>query len=259
MTREEKTVGDSSGVQAVEIGAKVLRALVMAGRPVPLKMVTNAVGMPRAKVHRYLASLVRCGLACQEELTGHYGLGPFAVQMGISSLGTLDSDALGRQAIRELRDSLGITACLCVWGEGPTVIAVEAAESAVFVGLRAGSRLPLIGSATGHVFMAYLPARVWRPYVPSEKKGQPVDQSLLDNILKSRIAGVSDQVMTGMSGFAAPVLNHTGAICATLTLAGPTGTFDEALNGKVARALLLRADQLSARLGNVALKNTLHD
>ncbi len=99
-------VSDSGGVQAVEVGAQVLRVLVSAGRPVPLKMVSTATGMPRAKVHRYLVSLVRCGLASQEESTGYYGLGSFAVQAGLSALGTLDRDAFGAQFGNDGLDAL---------------------------------------------------------------------------------------------------------------------------------------------------------
>jgi Transcriptional regulator len=261
MDREEEfgaDSADSGGVQAVEVGMEVLRVLVSAGRPVPLKMVTAATGMQRAKVHRYLVSLVRCGLALQEESTGYYGLGTFAVQLGLSALGTLDRDALGRQAIRELRDTLNISACLSVWAEGPTVIAVEPAEATLFIGFRSGSRLSLTGSATGRVFMAYLPAKTWRNYLPRDESSKSIDlEALRRQVLKNRMAGVTDLVMTGMSGFAAPVLDHTGAICAALTLAGPTGTFDLSINGATARALLKRADELSARLGNLMAKSSL--
>jgi DNA-binding IclR family transcriptional regulator len=250
VNEDDAIQSDSGGVQSVEVGVDVLRPLLAAGRPVPLKMITAATGLPRAKVHRYLVSLVRSGLVSQEPQTGYYGLGSLALQLGLVALGSLDRDGLGRQAIRELRDALNVTACLCVWSDGPRVIAVEPAEADIFVGLRTGSRLSMLRSATGHVFLAYLPAKTTREHASSDgstssaKIGQ-----IQESVRKLGIAGVKDLVMVGMSGFAAPVFDHTGSITATLTLAGPTGSFDASMKGPVANTLLQRAQELSARLG----------
>src|SRR5688500_1553287 len=50
------------GVQSVGIAAQVLKALAAHGGVLPLKELAAATGMPRAKVHRYLASLRTAGL-----------------------------------------------------------------------------------------------------------------------------------------------------------------------------------------------------
>lgn len=248
--------GAAGGVQSVEVGAEVLRPLLVAGRPVPLKMITAATGLPRAKVHRYLVSLVRCGLVSQDATTGHYGLGSLAVQLGLSALGSLDRDALGRQAIRELRDTLSVTACLCVWTDGPRVIAVEAAEADIFIGLRTGSRLSLSRSATGHVFLTYFSSRTLRKDVPKDDfPDEPTQRQLQEAVRKTGIASVKDLVMNGMSGLSSPVFDHTGALTATLTLAGPTGSFDASLKGPLATTLLQRAQELSRRLGYLEPKH----
>jgi DNA-binding IclR family transcriptional regulator len=246
----------AAGVQSVEVGMSILRPLVSAGRPIPLKMITSATGMPRAKVHRYLVSLVRSGLVWQEPGTGYYGIGSFAVQLGLSALGLLDRDALGRQAIRELRDKLNITACMCVWAMGPIVIAVEPAETDLFVGLRTGSRLSMTNSATGRIFLSYLPTKTWRAHVAQESMQDFDLDDVRESTLLSGVAGVKDLVMPGMSGVAAPVFDHTGSITATLTLVGPTHSFDHSSQGDVARTLCDKAQCLSIRLGYLPSKRS---
>ena len=51
------------GIQSIEVGAQVLRALEAGRGPMALSEVARNCAMHPAKVHRYLVSLVRAGLA----------------------------------------------------------------------------------------------------------------------------------------------------------------------------------------------------
>jgi DNA-binding IclR family transcriptional regulator len=63
-------------IQSIEVGAQVLRALQAGRGPMALSGVARNCAMHPAKVHRYLVSLVRAGLASQDARTGQYDLGP---------------------------------------------------------------------------------------------------------------------------------------------------------------------------------------
>ena len=52
-------------------------------------------GLPSSKVHSYLVSFTALDVVSQDPVTGHYGLGPFALKLG---LGFLANDAPGRAA-----------------------------------------------------------------------------------------------------------------------------------------------------------------
>jgi IclR helix-turn-helix domain len=54
------------GIQSIEVGAQVLRALEVGRGPMVLSEVARNCVMHPAKVHRYLVSLVRAGLASQD-------------------------------------------------------------------------------------------------------------------------------------------------------------------------------------------------
>ena len=50
------------GVQSLEIGMGILRAMVNGQRSMMLKDIAAAAEMPASKAHRYLVSLIRAGL-----------------------------------------------------------------------------------------------------------------------------------------------------------------------------------------------------
>src|SRR5258707_6021412 len=78
------------GIQSVEVAAQLLQALIAAGRPVPLKDLARLARMHPGKTHRYLVSLTRTDLVSQDEASGHYGIGPMAIALGLAGLRNVD-------------------------------------------------------------------------------------------------------------------------------------------------------------------------
>lgn len=72
------------GVQSLEVGMSILRAMATGRRSMMLKEIAEAAGMPPSKAHRYLVSLIRSGLVEQDRLTSRYDLGPFALNLGLA-------------------------------------------------------------------------------------------------------------------------------------------------------------------------------
>ena len=56
---------DKRGIQSIEVGGQLLRALVRSGEPMMLRDLAAAAGMPPAKAHPYLVSFARLGLVEQ--------------------------------------------------------------------------------------------------------------------------------------------------------------------------------------------------
>ena len=99
--------GDRNGVQSVAIAASILKALAAKGGELPLKDLAAATAMPRAKVHRYLASLRGAGLIDQDAETGHYRIGSAAVAIGLVGLGRTSPVRQVQDALPRLRDTIG--------------------------------------------------------------------------------------------------------------------------------------------------------
>src|SRR3954447_16737748 len=76
----------SRGVQSVEVGGRILVAMVQAGRPLMLRDLAGGADVTPAQAHAYLVSFRKLGLVEQDTATGRYQLGPFALQLGLARM-----------------------------------------------------------------------------------------------------------------------------------------------------------------------------
>lgn len=239
----------AAGVRSVEVGLSLLPPLIAAGTPLSLTALAQATGMAAPKAHRYLASLVRAGLVSRDGDSGHYGLGPLAVSVGLAALGHLDPERRGREAVRRLAHTLGETALLAVLANrGATVAAVEPAAQSVFMAVRTGSVLSMARSASGRAFLAFHDDPAVRAAAEEELTTQEID-ALVAEIRAAGVASVRDTMLVGISAVAAPVFDHEGRVLLVLTVLGSTTGFDASPDGSPARAVKAEADALSRGLG----------
>ena len=253
----------SQGVKSIEVGARLLTALGEAQGALPLGELASRAGMASSKAHRYLVSLIRGDLVLQDPVTGRYDLGPGALQLGLASLRRLDAVRIATDAMIELNQRLDATTALSVWGQnGPVVISWRDASEVVHCNLHIGSVLPLIGVATGRIFLAYLPWKMVEAMVAEEferLKGSPLGdrygdvhavQELIGQVRHDRWAISRGDYLPGLSAVAAPVFDHQGELVASTAILGRTGTMDDDGPDSQAAALLKASDEISRKLGH---------
>jgi DNA-binding IclR family transcriptional regulator len=257
-----------AGIQSVEVGFALLQALAASTAPLMLRDLAGAAGMSAAKAHRYLVSFQRLELVVQDAASTRYDLGPAALKLGLASLSRLDSVKLARQRMAPLMAQIGQTLALAVWGnQGPTLVHWEESSRAVTVSLRLGDVMPLLSSATGLCFAAFMAEHqkalrdrlallLKDELVRSQKLARPdVPASMtdvrtrLDEVRKRGLARVIDTLLPGVGGFCAPVFDADGHLALGMVALGSMAGFDPAWNGAVAKPLLAAAQQLSADLG----------
>jgi DNA-binding IclR family transcriptional regulator len=265
------------GIQSIEVGGQLLRALVHHGRPMALKDLAREADMTAAKAHPYMVSFGRLGLIEQDRASGHYLLGPLALQLGLISLQQADPVHIATPLIAQLAQQLGHTVALAVWGaRGATIVRTAESPSPVHVNMRHGTVFSLTNTASGRVFATYLDAAVVRALLEEERQrqkqrkgavepappaGMPPVQPLpswsdferqLKEVRDHGISRSDGEVIEGVSAMAAPVFDHTGAIVLAVTAIGPAGIFNTAWDGEISRALKACADTVSQRLGATA-------
>lgn len=249
------------GVQSLEIGMGILRAMVRGQRSMMLKDIAAAAGVPASKAHRYLVSLISAGLVEQDPLTSRYNLGPFALEIGLVAIDRLDRIRLGLAAIAELRDTINETTALAVWNEGgPVVVRWERPRRPITVNVVTGTRLRLLSSASGRVFAAWMPKRETDALLREELKTaklpdglrtrSAVDEMLAQVRREGFAAVTSGYFADGVEAVAAPVFNLKDEISMAVVVVGVKGMVDLAPQGRIVTDLKAAAAALSSRLGS---------
>jgi len=212
-----------SGVQSIEIGGALLEAIVTLGAPGSLSEISRTAGMPTAKAHRYLTSFCEIGLTMQHQDTGRYGLGPLALRMGLSAIAQHDIIERAFEVLRDLCVALKTSGHLSVWSEaGPVVIRSAHGGPPVISPIAVGTILPLLRSATGLIYLSFLPDTAVSDLVDGQSMPAQIDESELarrcHSVAERRYAVVSGDYIPGLCAIALPIQNHDQSLAGAITL-----------------------------------------
>ncbi len=246
------------GIQSIEVGHELLVVLAASLQPLALKELASRARMSAPKAHRYLVSYTRLGLVEQEADTGRYGLGEFALRLGLAALGRLDPVTAAAPVMRDLAREIDQTVAVAIWANhGATFVRWAGVDSPVSATLRLGSVMPLSRSATGRLFLAYLPERQWSALLKAElsnnvrERFKPQSlaelQPALEQIRRQGYSRTSDFI-PGITGIAVPVSGFENSLQLALVTLGYSTGF-EADEERIRTALMRCARQLSGRLG----------
>jgi DNA-binding IclR family transcriptional regulator len=257
---------ERAGIQSVEVGFALLDVLAQAPGPLMLRDLASAAGMSAAKAHRYLVSFQRLGLVVQDNSSTRYELGPATLRLGLATLSRLDAVKMARERLPALMEETSHTVALAVWGNrGPTLVHWQETPLAVPVNLRLGDVMPLLSSATGRCFAAFVSHGVAsdkaQPMIDNElamarKLGRsdlpstPAQvQAMVEETRQQGLGRAVNVLLPGISGFCAPVFDADGHLVLGVVAMGSSATLETDWQGPVAKALRAFAAQLSADLG----------
>ena len=251
-----------SGIQSIEVGFRLLDVLTHEPRAMMLRDLAQRAGMSPAKAHRYLVSFLRLGVVAQDALSGRYELGGFALQLGLARLARVDGVKLARIALAELCDRLDLTVGIAVWGnQGPTMVHWMESSHPAKASLKLGDVMPLLSSATGLLFAAYLPssrtaAMIERELADSRRSShssgprthEEVERALAE-VRQHEAARVEGMLLPTIHAFCMPVFDSTGDLALGLIALGHEGAFDIQWGGQIDTAMRECAQKLSYELG----------
>ena len=251
----DETSRTSRGIQSIEVGGKLLKVLAQTGRQMALKDLARDAGMAAAKAHPYLVSFGKLGLIERDALSGHYGLGPLAVQLGLISLQQVDPVRLAIAELPPLALAAGCTVSAAVWGAtGPVIVRVEDGPGPVNVSMRHGMPASLRHTGTGKVFAAFADAATVAIAMATEgTAGALTDPGFVAELAQIRKDGLSvvrDELIPGISAMAVPVFDGFGKLVLAIAAMGPTAMMDLSRQGGLATNLRDTGKRLSARLGS---------
>ncbi|HEY4135396.1 MAG TPA: IclR family transcriptional regulator [Alphaproteobacteria bacterium] len=256
----ETPATDRRRIKSVEVGFRTIRVLEAADAPLPLNKIAAAVSMPLSKAYVYLQSYVREGLVQQDPVTGFYGLGLFATQLGLAAIRKLDVVTVSRYDLDRLRDETRCATVLAVWGNhGPTIVLKADGEAQGPVEVRIGYVLSPTRSASGHVFLAALTEGDAEAAILAEVRARAgsiryasvaaARTALKPLLTKVRRKGYAVSSHSGFAATAAPIFDYSGRIVAAMGILAPIGSPTAKEQPQIAELLMATTSRISAKLG----------
>jgi DNA-binding IclR family transcriptional regulator len=206
---------DREGIQSVVTAATILQVLGRLGQPLSLSAISRESGVTTSQARRYLTSLVSEGLAHHNPDTALYDLGPEATMLGLAALSRTDAVRQTGVVISEFVRRTGRTVMVCTLAPlGPTIIDWHNGTPPVIPALALGSALPLLHSATGHVFIAFAPENEVKALVERELEWAGEDgydlEALRTRVREQGFASLATALSPGLRSTAFPIFDLQG-------------------------------------------------
>jgi DNA-binding IclR family transcriptional regulator len=253
---------EGRGVGSIVVGGRLLEVMAAAGRPLMLRDIAAGAKITPAQAHAYLVSYRKLDLVEQVNSSGLYQLGPFALQLGLARMRSVDALRLANAAVVDLAAELGLMLTVAVWGTfGPTIVQVQEAVDQVHVNLRAGAVYAVRSTATGRVFAAFLPQAIIKAHLDAERQdgserhriGNPEAASgfekEVEQVKRLGYATANGSPIPSINAISAPVFDHTGQMQLAATLIGPAKVVDIRRGSPQVKRLLAFTEDLSSKLG----------
>jgi DNA-binding IclR family transcriptional regulator len=246
------------GIDAVEVAGAILQALLRAPRPARLKDLEIASGIASAKLHRYLVSMIRCGLVRRHHSNGRYDFGLLAHQVG--QVAVRDNDVVAQMETRlagfsrEAGEVVGVAQWV---GNGVTFVNWFESSPEFSIRLKPGMQLGITTSATGKLLAAHLDRAVTEPLVTAELSERQVHtagaaERVYREYAEIRGRGIAHSLgarRSGLNALSVPVFDRDGEVAVAVTALGMAPRFDADIAGPLARRMLALARELSAQMG----------
>lgn len=253
-------VHNRRGVDSVEVAGQLLQAMVRLGGTARLKALSDASGIPSAKVHRYLVSLQEVGLLRQLPETQEYALGLLAQQLGELAPPGADLIDMVAPMVAEFSRQAGEACGVAVWQpHGVTIVRWFGVHSEVSITLRPGTVVNITTSCTGCVVAAHLPRELTEPLVRKDlENAGGATKSAIEKVFRTYAAirrhGIAASYGTrivGINALSVPVFNRTGYLALAVSMLGHESSFHALPDSPQAEKLKALASRLTMMMGGV--------
>jgi DNA-binding IclR family transcriptional regulator len=246
------------GIDAVEVAGAILQALLRCPRPARLKDIEIATGIPSAKIHRYLVSMIRCGLVRRHGSSGRYDFGLLAHQVG--QVVARDNDVVSQIEARlaQFSQHIGEVVGVAQWvGNGVAFVNWFESSPEFSIRLKPGLQLDITTSATAKLLAAYLPREATEQLVRSELAAHQMHAAAeiervygeFAEIRARRIANSLGARRSGLNALSVPIFDSDGQVVVAVTALGMAPRFDADIAGPLAGQMLALSEELSAQMG----------
>ncbi|NJC21486.1 DNA-binding IclR family transcriptional regulator [Arthrobacter pigmenti] len=253
-------VSDNGFVRSVERVAALLELLSERKSPMRMIEVAQALDLPKSTTHGLLQTLQAKELVVRDD-NQRYRLSLRLFSLAATALELVDLPELARPAMEELSGSTGGTCNLAVL-DGHYVLYIEKVEhrdSLVRLVTHVGTRIPAHVTALGKVLVAALPEADQKQWLTDHVFERMTDHTITDaddfrkDLLGQAKRGYAldnQELHSAITGFAAPVRDHTGTVVAALSLTYLGSSMNAGEKRGLGAQVVQAADTVSTALSN---------
>lgn len=249
----------NSQIKSVAKALKIIDILAEAKGELSLGEIANKLGLAKSTVHGLLSTLRDFGYVEQSNFTGKYKLGLRLFELGNVVAHGWDVRTVAAPYIQRLVDELGETVHLVVLDKGEVLyIDKRECRHSLRIVSQVGMRLPAHCTGVGKVLLASLSPEEVRRIVatkglPRFTKNTITDLETLEKELaKVRAQGYAidnEEIMDSLRCVAAPIRDHTGKVCAAISVSGPVARLEGEKLTLAIKQVTQTAAEISAELG----------
>jgi DNA-binding IclR family transcriptional regulator len=249
----------SVGTETVDLSLRLLEFLARSAEPMGLSELARQFEASKATVYRHLQTLAHHGFVRQEAATLRYTAGIKLFVLGEQLRERFDVLAVARGEMVRLRDETGHAVTLTALVDDEIVVLeLIQGRSVVNFGTQPGTVLPLHASAHGKVALAFGPedllrrclSRPLKAWTPQTVCTRTALERAITQVRSRGWATSPNQVLQGINGLAAPVLNHAGDYAGAVAVAGTVQSVPGSPPAELVKAVTRAAAQISRVLGH---------
>ena len=196
------------GVRSVQLALDVLEKVASAREEIGVSELAVQLGITKGSVFRHLKTLVERGYLSQNPQTSKYRLGIQTYVLGQVAASGIDLLSASADAIRDLRDELGLSVVLSVLqGRRLMVVETQLGKSTLEIGVRIGTELQLHCNAQGKVALAFA-KQLSVDQLPGELP------AITPNTVTDRVHLMREVSAVRAQGWAVAIEEETLGICA---------------------------------------------
>lgn len=227
MTTNEKMINAPQGIQSLEHAFFILDIVKKSSTFLTLSEISNLTNMSKSRVQKYLVTFMKLGvLVMNADHT--YTFGSKLLELGLHSLKGYNIIEMSDFYLKEIRNELNQSTALNIWTPaGPVAVKSESSKGPISVDIQVGYQPPLLDSATGKCFVAYMDPFTIENFMDYDMLSYSLGEEF-EEIKRNGYAfrkTVHEGVPGGMA-IACPVFNYSGDIIAVISVIGFSESID---------------------------------
>lgn len=263
----ERAVKSKTRLSSVANACRVLRAFTAEEFELGISEMAKRLTLAKSTVHRLALTLIHAGLLEQNSENGKYRLGLTMFELGSLVRRQMDISNQAKPFLKMLMEKTGETVHLAIL-DHQSVVYINKIESrqAIRMSTSVGSRNPLHCTGVGKALLAFQPPERIEEIIANGLNPRTPKTITEADVLRRELAAIrargyaidDEEVEIGLRCLAVPIRDYTGAVIASLSVAGPAQRMTMKALHLLAPDAIQTGRAISQRLGHAGPQSAMN-